>query len=40
MPNGNNLGVNGLLAHGFPALLQIFGDRGNRYTFAVVGFHE
>ncbi|MFN9362306.1 MAG: hypothetical protein ACK596_17955 [Pseudanabaena sp.] len=40
MPNGNSLDVNDLLAHGFPAILQIFGDRGNRYTFAVVDFHE
>jgi hypothetical protein len=40
MPNGSSLGVNGLLAHGSLAYLQIFGDRGNRYTFAVVDFHE
>ncbi|GBO51483.1 hypothetical protein APA_447 [Pseudanabaena sp. lw0831] len=40
MPNGNSLGVNGLLVHGSLAHLQIFGDRGNRYTFAVADLDE
>ena len=39
MPNGNNLGVSGLLAHGFREHFQIFGDRDNR-CMVVVGFHD
>jgi hypothetical protein len=33
MPNGNNLGASGLLAHDFRAHLHIFEDCGDRYIF-------